>query len=215
MEALRTAPAEQPEGLALLREHVLARGQARSYRANTIVAQEGEPADCMYWVLSGELVVYVDDPEGKVLELNRLLPGDYFGELILASAVRTASVRTLTECRLCRIQRPALEELLTQEPKLALEIIRMLSERLVRLTGQVRSIALASVYSRVREFLEQHALSEDGAQVVQGVSQQGLAEQLGASKSMVNRVLKDLETGGYIRLSRRCVTLLRPLPKAW
>jgi CRP/FNR family transcriptional regulator, cyclic AMP receptor protein len=50
---------------------------------------------------------------------------------------------------------------------------------------------------------------------IDGVSQQQMAERLGASRSMVNRVLKDLETGGYIEIERRCIYLVKPLPKRW
>jgi CRP/FNR family transcriptional regulator, cyclic AMP receptor protein len=194
---------------------VVRRGQERTYRANTIVVQEGEPADCMYWVLAGELAVFVDDQEGKTFELDRLHPGEYFGELVLASSVRTASVRTLTEARLCRLNRSGLEALLSEKPRLALEIVRLLSARIVRLTAQARNLALVNVYSRVRSFLLDRARVHEGGSRVDGLSQQALAEQLGASKSMVNRVLKDLEVGGYIRTSRRQVILLRALPKEW
>src|SRR5438067_5691921 len=99
METLLRA---DPRWFDRFRDCVLARGYTRSYAPNTVIIQEGEPADSLYWIVSGELATFVGNDEGQVLELNRMGPGDYFGELLLASATRTASVRTVSAARLCR-----------------------------------------------------------------------------------------------------------------
>lgn len=204
-----------PAWLGEFRSHVLARGQTRTYRQNSVVVQEGDAADSLYWILAGELVAYVEDEEGRVLELSRMHPNEYFGELLFASRVRTASVRTVTSCKLCRISRADLEELLIEQPGIALEIIRMLSRRLAALTDTVRSIALSDVYSRLRQCLSQEGpLPPDGAHFVQA-SQQELAERVGASRSMINRLLKDLDEGGFVAIGRRSIQVLKPLPKRW
>lgn len=205
----------QPATFAKLRELVLSRGEIRTFRPNTVVAQEGEPAESLYWIVSGELSAFVEDEEGKALELTRMGPDDYFGELIFAGAVRTASVRTVTAARLCRISHAELAELLLQEPQIGLEIIRKLSTRLARLTRTVRGIALADVYSRLRALLEDAVPLPDGTRRVEGVSQQAIAERIGASKSMVNRLLKDLEAGGHIAIRRKGIEVLSTLPRRW
>jgi CRP/FNR family transcriptional regulator, cyclic AMP receptor protein len=139
-----TARGNNPQWLELFRGEVLARGQTRTYRANTQVVQEGEPAESLYWILSGELVAFIEDEDGHVLELSRMRAGEYFGELLFARIARTASVRTATAAKLCRIGRGELETLLTEHPVIALEIIRMLSHRLASLAGTVRGIALTA-----------------------------------------------------------------------
>jgi CRP/FNR family cyclic AMP-dependent transcriptional regulator len=212
---METLLGADPRWLDRFRDCVLARGHTRSYRRNTVIVQEGEPADSLYWILSGELATFVGNDEGQVLELNRMGPGDYFGELLLASAIRTASVRTVTAARLCRISRSEFEALLKEEPDLSLEIIRMLARRLVILTGTVRGIALSDVYSRLARFLTEHAVQDGDRRRVDGTSQQQMAERVGASRSMVNRLLKDLQQGDYVTIERRCIYLLRPLPKRW
>jgi CRP/FNR family transcriptional regulator, cyclic AMP receptor protein len=206
---------EGESGLDAFRDAVLERGETRQYRPQAQIVQEGEPAESLYWIVSGELVAYVEDEEGHVFELSRMKPGEYFGELLFASARRTASVRTVTTSRLCRIGRPELERLLVEQPAIALEIIRMLSHRLAALTTTVRGIALSDVYSRLSRFLHAGARDEGGRRIVDGVSQQQMAERLGASRSMVNRLLKDLQAGGYVQIERRSIELLKPLPKRW
>jgi CRP/FNR family cyclic AMP-dependent transcriptional regulator len=47
------------------------------------------------------------------------------------------------------------------------------------------------------------------------LTQQAIAERVGSSRSMINRLLKDLVLGGYIELAREHIVLLRPLPQRW
>lgn len=216
MELSKTESAATASGwLADFRSLVLARGQVRTYRKDCIVVHEGDAADSLYWIVAGELVAYVEDEDGRVLELSRMRTDEYFGELLFASQVRTASVRTVTSSKLCRISRAELEGLLMEHPSVALEIIRVLSYRLAALTNTVRSVALSDVYSRLRECLTQNRpTAGEGPDAIQA-SQQDLAERIGASRSMVNRLLKDLEEGGFVVVGRRSIKLLKPLPKRW
>jgi CRP/FNR family transcriptional regulator, cyclic AMP receptor protein len=193
---------------------VLARGRMVSYRVGTIIVQEGEPAESLYWIISGELVVYVEDEEGHVLELNRLRADDYLGELLFGSPMRTASVRTVTAAKLCRVSHTELEALLLEQPVIALEIIRMLAQRLAALTSTVRGIALTDVYGRLQRHLTEHAAADAPFRVVTA-SQQEIADRVGASRSMVNRLLKDLEAGGYVAIERRSIRVLKALPRRW
>jgi CRP/FNR family cyclic AMP-dependent transcriptional regulator len=60
------------------------------------------------------------------------------------------------------------------------------------------------------------AVDHKGLRVVPGpLSQQRIAERVGASKAMVNRLLTDLTKGGYIEVSRERIVLLRKLPPKW
>jgi CRP/FNR family transcriptional regulator, cyclic AMP receptor protein len=204
-----------PGWLDQFRAQVLARGRTVSYRAGTIIVQEGEPAESLYWVISGELVVYVEDEDGHVLELNRLRTDDYLGELLFGSPMRTASVRTVTTAKLCRISHTQLEALLLEQPVIALEIIRMLAHRLAALTSTVRGIALTDVYGRLQRHLTEHAVDGAAPSSVVTASQQEIADRVGASRSMVNRLLKDLEAGGYVAIERRRIRVLKALPRRW
>src|SRR4051794_29990095 len=122
------------EWLSPLHDEFMKRGTVRAFRKNTIVVHEGDPADTLYVVVDGELLVYVDDESGRVMELNRLGPGQYFGELILGTTVRTASVRTLTACKLCLVRRADFELIIAEQPAVAFELIQTLIQRVKMLT---------------------------------------------------------------------------------
>ena len=199
---------------ALLEEFVH-QGIPRSFRKNAIVVTAGEPAEALYLVLGGNLLVYLDDESGKVVELRRLGPGEYFGELMLGGQVRTASVKALTPAKLCVVRRAQFEGILGKRPDLAFHVIQTLIERVRYLTNSVRGLALMDVYGRVAKLLNESAKAGAGDRQVVALSQQAIAERVSASRSMVNRILQDLVAGGYIAASRGRIELLKSLPRRW
>ena len=165
----------------------------------TVVVREGDVADRLYLVREGRLRVYTGDGEGREVELTVLGPGRYFGELMLGSGLRTASVRALTASR----------------PDVAFHVIQTLVARVRALTDDVRRLALMDVYERVVVLLTQAAIEADGMRVAPFMSQQAIAERVGASRSMVNRIMNDLIAGEYLEVTRDRIVLRRALPRRW
>jgi CRP/FNR family cyclic AMP-dependent transcriptional regulator len=202
-------PAELLEALAAL-------GHTRAYAKGTIVVTEGEPALSMYLIHEGELRVFVSDEEGREVELNMLGPGEYFGELMLGSQVRTATVQTTAKAKLTMITRAEFEQALNDRPGLAFHVIQHLIDRVRQLSRNVQGLVSMDVYGRVARLFGELARDENGLRVVPGpLSQQKIADRVGASRSMINRILQDLAAGGYIEVSRERIVLCKPLPKRW
>jgi CRP/FNR family cyclic AMP-dependent transcriptional regulator len=204
-------PSIDAEALIELARH----GDTRQWEAGTAVVTEGEPADALYIVHEGELRAVVGGGNGRAVELNTLGPGDVFGELILHGELRTATVEALTRVRLTRVSRGAFQRVLRERPDLTYLLIQRLVERVRALTGHVRNLASLDVYQRVVGLCESLAVEQGGRRCVPGMSQQRLAERAGASRAMINRLLHDLERGGYVHLERGCIVLLRKLPQRW
>lgn len=202
-----------PELLTVL----VARGQTRVLAKGAIVVAEGEPALSMYLVLEGRLRVYMADAEGREVQLNLLGPGDCFGEAMLAGQVRSASVQTLGRARLCMVTREAFVQVLAEHPELALHVIQVLGERVRALSRQVQGLVSMDVYGRVVRLFEERAVpGPDGRRQVPGpLTQQRVGDLVGASRSMVNRIFKELQDGGYIAVAPEAITLLQPLPRRW
>jgi len=208
---LEESPALPPK---LLEEFVRG-GVVRNYPKNSLVVNVGEPAETLFLVLEGRLLVYLDDESGKVAELRRLGAGEYFGELMIGGRVRTASVRTLTPASLCLVGRAHFERVLSERPDLAFHLIQTLIERVRNLTDHVRGLALMDVYGRMRKVLNEAPRVGKGPRPVVALSQQAIAKRVNASTSMVNRLLQDLAAGGYVAVSRGRIELLKPLPQRW
>lgn len=204
-------PSIDAQALVELARH----GDTRQWEAGTVVVAEGEPADALYIVHEGELRTMLGNGTGRRVELNTLGPGEIFGELVLHGELRTATVEALTRVRLTRVSRAAFQRVLRERPELAYLLIQRLIERVRTLTDHVRNLVSLDVYQRVVGVCESLAVEQGDRRCVSGMSQQRLAERVGASRAMINRLLHDLERGGYVQLERGCIVLLRKLPQRW
>jgi CRP/FNR family cyclic AMP-dependent transcriptional regulator len=191
-------------------------GHTRAYAKGTIVVTEGEPALSMYLIHEGTLRVFVSDENGKEVELNTMGAGEYFGELMLGSQVRTATVQTTSKARLTMITRAEFEQALSKQPTLAFHVIQHLIDRVRQLSRNVQGLVSMDVYGRVVRLFNELARDDGGKRIVPGpLSQQKIADRVGASRSMINRILQDLAAGGYIEVTRERIVLRKPLPKRW
>lgn len=191
-------------------------GDTRTWEPGATVVREGEPADCLYIVHSGELRALVAGDGGRMVELNTLAAGELFGELMLSGEVRAATVEVTQRAQLTRVTRAEVVRVLAARPDLGLHLIQRLVQRVRTLTQTVGRLASVDVYGRLVGLFDLLAVEETGRRVVPGpLSQARIAERLGASRAMVNRLLQDLARGGYIEVTRARIVLLKKLPPRW
>jgi CRP/FNR family cyclic AMP-dependent transcriptional regulator len=192
-----------------------ARGNSRSFRAQTILLNEGDAGGSLYIVLTGKLRVYASSPEGRDVVLSELGPGEYVGELSLDGLPRSASVKSLEPTTCCVVPAAQLPGFLAEHPEFALHLSQKLTRMVRRLTEQVKSLALQDVYGRmVRLLMELSDPVGDERVVREKLTQQDIADRVGSSREMVNRVMKDLTTGGYVAVRDGRHVILRRLPAA-
>jgi len=205
--------AELPPDVARL----AARGVQRRYRARTLIIQEGEGGDAIYIVLAGRLRAFVSDTRGRQVTLGHHGPGEYVGEMSLDGGPRSASVEAAEPTTCVVVTRESVLRHLAEDPEFTLGLITRLIRRARLATESARSMALLDVYSRLRRVLEQRAAARpDGVhEIAERLTHQSLASEIGCSREMVSRLLKDLETGGYLAVRERRLVLLQPLPARW
>lgn len=192
------------------------RAVTRSFPKNTVVLHEGDETDTLYIIVSGKVKVFLANEEGKEIVLDTQGPGEYFGEMVLDEGPRSASVMTLEPCRFQLIPKDDVKALLQSRPDFAMHLISKLIHRGRVLTEHVKSLALKSVYGRFSKLLNEMSVPQDGKRVMpEKLSQQELANRVGASREMINRIVKDLSTGGYISVEDQRIVILKPLPAKW
>jgi ATP/ADP translocase len=98
---------------------------------STLVIKEGEAGETMYMIIAGEVSVNKSQEGGSEIELDRILAGDYFGEMALfEDVVRSATIRTEEETRLLVLHKQEFTEIVREYPQIALHICRILSQRI-------------------------------------------------------------------------------------
>jgi len=192
------------------------RGAIRRYRKNTVIVNEGEMGDSTFVLLEGRVKVYANDSCGHEIIYDIVEPGDYFAEMSLDGAPRSASAMTLEPCTCSVVDGTEMRAHLAHQPY-AIEFMAHVSRRARSATLKARELALMDVYSRVVKTLEgQRGAATLGAPItIAPITHQALASRVGASREMVSRLLKDLERGGYIHLGLRQIILRRKLPARW
>ena len=184
---------------------------------NTIIISEGDQSASLYVLLSGKVKVFLQDGEGKEVVLNYQGPGEYFGEMaLLDDEPRSASVMTIEKSTFMVISKQEIKQILRDHPDIAFGLIKGLVLRLRLLTGNVKDLALTDVYGRVVKLLSGLAQPHAGKMMItDGPTQQDIANRVGASREMVGRILRDLTTGGYLKVEGKNITINDKLPPGW
>jgi len=184
----------------------------RSYPRGTMIFSQGDPGDAFYGVASGAVRISAISAEGEEIYLRVFEPGDTFGEIaILDGQTRTASASTTKASELVIIQRDQFLELLGQEPKLAIHLLKLISERLRWTSALVEDAAFLEVPARLAKRLLGLA-SEHGTESSKGtevkMSQEELAHYLSVSRQIVNQHLQNWRKQGWVDLARGRIVIV-------
>jgi CRP/FNR family cyclic AMP-dependent transcriptional regulator len=202
----------QPETLRA----IASTGVIRTFPKNTVLINEGDVGDGLYVILSGRVKVYASNEAGREFVIDFHGPGEYVGEMTLDGAPRSASVITVEPTTTAVVNRAHFRDFILAHPDFALHLIERLIHRVRVTTGNLKSLALSDVYGRMARLLNALAQPVDGRMVVpEKLTQQDIADRVGASRDMIGKLMKDLTGGGYIAVEDRTITLLRKLPTGW
>lgn len=184
----------------------LARGQ--------VLFHEGDLEDRLYVVVSGKIKLGRSGSAGRENLLAVLGPGQMFGELsVFDPGPRSTSATAVTITELRTLEHDELNRWLTGNPEVAQGLLGQLAARLRRANDVVADLVFSDVPGRVAKALLDLASRfgdhrDDGIQVHHDLTQEELAQLVGASRETVNKALADFAARGWIRLEPRSVTLL-------
>jgi len=104
----------------------------RTYRTGEVIFRVGDPGDAMYAVVDGEVEIRSN---GRVLE--RVAAGDIFGEMgLIDQSPRSADAVAGSDCTVAPITQRRFMFLIQQTPFFAIDVMRLLSERVRRRTPE-------------------------------------------------------------------------------
>jgi CRP-like cAMP-binding protein len=201
LDSLRTIPLfahVDDESLASMGELLIER---RIPKHQTIV-EEGLPGDYMYVIREGEVKVTKLSGDGREKILELMGPGDFFGEMsLLDDAVRSASVKSLTETRILALSRNDFLKELRSNPDLAMAVIQELTRRVRQMDEQASSLSFQRVKERTQGLLVRLSKDfecPDGRRMTPALTHQQIADMVGTSRETVTRVVKRLKAQGWL-----------------
>jgi len=190
--------------------------QHRTYARGDVVFTEGEQGDTLFIVVSGKVKIGRRAADGRENMLSVMGPSDMFGELSLFDpGPRTATATVVTDGRLASLAHSSLRPWIADRPEIAEQLLRVLARRLRRTNDALADLIFTDVPGRVAkallELAERFGTQEsDGVRVHHDLTQEELAQLVGASRETVNKALADFSSRGWMQVDSRAVTLLDP-----
>ena len=188
----------------------------KEFNRNQILISQGDLSRSLFLIESGRTKVFSNDEEGKQTIFAFLGAGDYCGELSLLDAEpRSASVVALEKTMTLQLSYPQFDAFLKTHPEISYSIFRALTSRIRDIDETICSLTSLDIYGRIIQMLSKEAQEENGKIMTQRLTQQDIAEMVGASREMVSRILTELRKGGYIDINKKCITIKKKLPLHW
>ncbi len=175
---------------------------------------EGDEGDHLYVIAEGKLKLGTSSGDGRENLLSVLGPGEMFGELSLFDpGPRTSTATAITDVRLLSLGHNKVIPWVTQHPQVALDLLARLAQRLRRTNEVVGDLVFSDVPGRVAKALidlgERFGKeTDDGLYVHHDLTQEELAQLVGASRETVNKALADFAGRNWIRLDGRAVLII-------
>lgn len=189
----------------------------RTFKQGEIIFHEGDPGRFLYLVKSGQVRIFINGLDGS--ETSVILfgkPGDIFGELaVIDGLTRSASAVALGETVLYTMSRESFREQMRRFPQLALNFMKVLSQRVRYNTRQMDSLATLDVPQRLARKLLELAqdygrVENNGVRIAMTLTQTNLASLIGATRESANKSLREFRKQGWIQLENSQISILDP-----
>jgi CRP-like cAMP-binding protein len=187
--------------------------RTRECRAREAVVWEGETGGSLFLIVSGYFKALTTGVGGKELVFSVMGPGEVFGELsVLDGQPRSATIVALQSGELAVLERDALLALLHSSSAVAIELLLEVCQRLRHLSRRCENLSSLAVPARLAEVLvalaDRHGHSRGACiQIPVRLSQQELANMVGASRETINKQLKSWSEVGIIRRESGCIVI--------
>ena len=175
---------------------------------------EGDPGDQLYFIISGKIKLGRTAPDGRESLVAIMGPGELFGEMALFDpSPRSTSATAVSETRLAGLKHENLKKVIERSPDVSAQLLQALARRLRRTNESLADLVFSDVPGLVAKALLDLAdrfgrPATDGILVAHELTQEELAQLVGASRETVNKALAEFVQRGWIRLEARAVVIL-------
>lgn len=188
----------------------------RNYRRGEIIFHKDDPGSTLYIIKNGQVKITTASPEGEEVILAILTDSDFFGELSLLDGMpRSASASAMEITQTLTLDRRDFLDIIGKHTELVGDILSALSERLRRtdllLEDAVFLDLPARLAKRLLELGGKHGVETDkGLEIDLRLTQQDLANTVGASRVAVNKLLGLFQDKKLICIDKQRIIILCP-----
>ena len=175
---------------------------------------EGDPSENLYFLKKGRVKITRIDESGKEFTLTLLEPGEIFGELgLFDDSPRETAAVALEDSLICTMRRNDFEKLMENKPELSLKLNKLMGLRVRRIENRIQELLFRDVPARLAglllRLLEQHAREmQNGFRINIKLSQQEIANLIGATREMTSSVINSFKKEGLINIESKYIYIL-------
>ena len=178
-------------------------GTVRSFAKGEIIYRQGDLATTFCYLKKGKVSVFMTSIDGMEKTLNTASKGELLGEgAFFDKKPRVSSARAVTNCEVVMIDEHTLTNLFAKHPKLAFELLEILSNRIRLLSSQLDSMTFLQADARIARLLLQ---SEKDGRV--SLTHEEIASAVGVSRVTVSKTLGKFSANGYISTAYRKIII--------
>jgi CRP/FNR family cyclic AMP-dependent transcriptional regulator len=187
----------------------------RTFRNGEVIFHREDPGQVLYVIKEGKVKICLISPDGQEISLVVFGKGECFGEFaILDGLPRSADAVALEKVECYTLQRSDFHNAIMKNPKIAIQIIEVLTRRLRSTDQMVEDLIFLDVYGRVAkkllELADTHGTKVgDGTRIDVRLTQQEIASMVGASRESVNKVMGYFTDKNFISTDKHKITLHR------
>ena len=194
---------------------LMAVARRRIFRSGEVIFHRDDPGQVLYVIKEGKVKISLISPEGQEISLVVFGKGECFGEFALLDGLpRSADAVALERVECYTLQRSDFHKTIMKNPKIAIQVMEVLSRRLRTTDQMVENLIFLDVYGRVAkkllELADSHGSKVDnGIRIEVRLTQQELASMVGASRESVNKVMGYFTDKNFISTDKHRITLHR------
>lgn len=178
-------------------------GTVRSFAKGEIIYRQGDLATTFCYLKKGRVSVFMTSIDGMEKTLNTASKGELLGEgAFFDKKPRVSSARAVTNCEVVMIDEQTLTNLFAKHPKLAFELLEILSNRIRLLSAQLDSMTFLQADARIARLLLQ---SEKDGRVA--LTHEEIASAVGVSRVTVSKTLGKFSANGDISTAYRKIII--------
>ena len=188
----------------------------RNYRRGETIFHKDDPGSTLYIIKSGQVKITIASPEGEELILAILTDTDFFGELsLLDGGLRSASATAMEDTQALTLQRVDFLDVIGVHPEAVSDVLAAVTERLRRTDLLLQDAFFldlpARLSKRLLELGEKHGVEkDDGLEIDLRLTQQEVANTVGASRVAINKLLGMFQDKGLVSIDKHHIIILRP-----
>ena len=174
----------------------------------------GDPSENLYFLKEGRVKITRVDESGKEITLTLLEPGEVFGELgLFDDSPRETTAIALEDSLICMMRRSDFEKLMSNKPELSFKLSKLMGLKLRHIENRIDELIFSDVPTRLARLLlrlvDQHPrLTRQGMRINIKLSQQELANLIGATREMTSSVLNSFKKDELIDIQEKFIYIL-------